>query len=194
MKKVLLKICGITSVNQATACCKIGADMIGIVFYKHSKRYVDLKTARNIARATKYLGRIPVGVFMHAELDEVVNISKIAGIETVQLHNMLINNRSLDYLNCIYANSTTDVFKNDKDFLLFDNVCPGSGKTFSWENFSYQGSARWFLAGGLNPDNVAVAITRLHPYGVDVSTGVETSPGIKDLSLVEKFIQRASMK
>jgi phosphoribosylanthranilate isomerase len=206
MSHTLIKICGIRDPLIATACARAGADFIGIVFHPDSPRYVDVTQATAIADAAKKSGVIPVAVFTDQNTETMLKICQITGINTVQLHGK--NARQSHHLlpkdfHRIYVrtvNSIGTILNDDEenmknlnvtgDYLLFDNEKGGSGMTFGWSGFHYAGPFRWFLSGGLTPDNVISGIEQLMPTAVDVSSGVEKSPGQKDIRLIEEFIAR----
>lgn len=172
-----VKICGITHPEDALHAAKCGADYIGIIFAKTSKRCVTPEQAVAIAKAAREGGAEPVGVFVDAGSDVIKAVCKRAKISTVQL-----------YGESEYPEGLGQLY-------VVDGENPGSGKTFNWKKFSPPQDIRWMLAGGLNPDNVAAAIRLLKPYGVDVASGVE-KPGStrKDPQLVAAFIQNAKEK
>lgn len=172
-----VKICGITHPEDALHAAKCGADYIGIIFAKGSKRCVTPEQAEAIATAARKGGAVPVGVFVDAKSEDIKAICKRAKISTVQLYGVSGYPEGLDQL------------------YVVDGENPGSGKTFDWKSFSPPKDIPWMLAGGLNPENVAAAIRLLQPYGVDVASGVE-KPGStrKDSQLVAAFIQNAKEK
>lgn len=204
MNKTLIKICGISDPDTATFAAKEGADFIGIIFHPPSKRFVDVNQAQQIAAAAKQSGAQPVAVFVDTTAEMMLRICQIARINIVQLHGTI--SRQQHHLlppdfNRIYVRTVDQQGKiqidNDKgitylnesrDYLLFDNIQAGSGTTFNWSNFSYDGNMRWFFSGGLTVDNVSHAIQQFHPTVVDVSSGVENAPGEKNRDLIAKFI------
>lgn len=179
----LIKICGIMDPETAFFAAQAGADFIGIIQDPRSKRYVPLPLALEIARAARLGGAKPVAVYVDAASEEIMKGCS----DIVQLHG---GDRKLpENFSKIYVNDPSAILRKDRDCLLFDNVKPGSGAKFDWESFEPPVDKPWFLAGGLNPNNVAEAIKKLHPTGVDVSTGVEVN-GIKDKKLILEFIQK----
>lgn len=206
MSRILIKICGLSDPLTAIAAAKAGADFIGVVFHPASPRNVDVSQAAKIAEAAKKAGVMPVAVFVNSNAEEIVKICKATGINYAQLHgeNARQSHHLLpDNLHRIYVCSINEQgeinsgesdyrnnLNNSRDFLLFDNQQAGSGKVFDWSGFNYDGPFRWFLSGGLNINNVESGIKQLNPSGIDVSSGVEKSPGQKDIKLIEQFIDK----
>lgn len=189
-----VKICGIAHPDDALMAARLGADYIGMIFSKTSKRNVSHALGKEIAEAARMEGAKPVGVFVDATFDEILLCCEHTGITTVQLHGDIARQSvsRLD-LNIFYA--VPDLFNYTALPLqvipLFDNG-GGTGKTFDWTNFVPPKSKNWFLAGGLTPANVQEAIRILSPYGVDVSSGVEyKDTRRKDPARVAAFIKEA---
>jgi phosphoribosylanthranilate isomerase len=202
--KPLIKICGIKQPAMAYAAAQTGADFIGLMFAPGSKRLVSVAEAIDIAAATREGGATPVAVFTDHTAAQMLEICRQTKIDWVQLHGDTARNEQHllpEDIHRIYVCSLIEgseastieipLLKHDRDYLLFDTPTPGVGEKFDWQRFSYAGSMRWFLAGGLAPDNVAEAVQLLQPHGVDVSSGVEDDSGEKNLSLIEAFIQVA---
>lgn len=198
----LIKICGITNKIDAVNASKLGVDMLGFVFYKKSKRYVDLKAAREI------INELPesiakVGVFVDEDKDKVREIAEASGVDTLQFHGDETPRYCAEFkgdYKVIKAFRIKDredlksINDYDTDFDLLDTYKCGSiggtGETFDWKILKdFEFLRPVILSGGLNPDNVARAISEVVPYGVDVSTGVEESAGRKSLGLLKKFVE-----
>lgn len=194
-----VKICGITNEEDALMAVALGADALGFVFAP-SKRQVTVGTARDIAR------RLPpevitVGVFRDQDPHFVSQTMVDAGLKGVQLHGhetptmaAEIAPRPQTLIVAFPAGSAAiDRFDDyHADAMLLDATTPGGGKVFDWDLIDdVPDGRRLILAGGLDPDNVTAAIERVNPWGVDVSTGVESSPGQKDPRLVQAFIRAA---
>ena len=199
-----VKVCGITNVEDALAALDAGADMLGFNFYARSPRYVSPAEARKI------IGRLPdgvscVGVFVNEpEPADVERIAREAGLGAVQLHGDETPEycRSLRDLTTIkalrvgagYEVETAAAY--DTDAVLLDAYVAGerggTGHTFDWAlaTLTRERVPRLFLAGGLNPDNVAAALGAVRPYAVDVCSGVETSPGRKSPELMRRFVEQ----
>ncbi len=175
----------------------MGADAIGFVFAP-SPRQIDRITAADIAR------RIPqeilsVGVFMNHSRENVVKTAEQVGLKAVQLHGnespedtRWIKQR-VPYVIKSFVGGSSLLQRASEwkaDVILIDSASPGSGEIFDWSKADDAPvGQRILLAGGLTPENVVEAAARVNPWGVDVSSGVEKSPGTKDLQLVKKFVQ-----
>ncbi len=181
-----IKICGVTDPDTAFFTAQAGADLIGIIQYPGSIRYVPPARAAKIAIAAKEGGAIPVAVFVDAESASIEQL----GIETVQLYGNIP--RLPERFRCIYANHPEMPLRTGEDYLLFDQGQGGSGIPFDWDHFEAPQGIRWFLAGGLTADNVGIAIEKLRPYGVDVSSGVEIR-GMKDRGRIVSFIEQVRL-
>jgi len=194
-----VKICGITSEQDALLAVAMGADAVGFVFAP-SPRQMAAGAVAQIAR------RLPpevvtVGVFRDALPERVVEVVQQAGLRAAQLHGRETP-EACSYVSgrvpfVIKAFAVGDpaldqVGDYNADALLVDAPTPGSGKVFDWRLAEGLPRARrLILAGGLTAENVGDAISRVHPWGVDVSTGVEASPGEKDPRKVRAFVQAA---
>lgn len=192
---MLIKICGITHPDDAHTAVYHGADWIGMIFCQKSKRLVSLSTAREITQVATQHGAKPVAVFVEQNGDEIMEICEATGIRTVQLHGdvskqaidqLLPHFEVIDVCRVGHTKLSTTTAK----WILCDSAEGGSGKTFDWDRFQPPRSSHWILAGGLNPVNVAEAVKRLRPDGIDVSSGVE-KPGTvrKDPLLIQQFIK-----
>jgi phosphoribosylanthranilate isomerase len=202
---VKIKICGITSKEDAFKAIKLGADALGFVFYKKSPRYVSPSRARNIIQILPPFVST-VGVFVDEKLGAMTEISRFCGLTTLQLHGEedhhychRLKRYNVRIVKAFRVNDAFDfrpVEKFDVDAILFDtyqeNLFGGTGKTFNWEMLKRADiKGPIIVSGGLNPDNVGEAIRLLKPYAVDVSSGVESAPGVKDPILMERFINAA---
>jgi len=198
-----VKICGLTNPEDARHAARCGADYIGMIFAKRSKRLVSASQAQEIAHAATLEGAQPIGVFADETKDEILALCEHAHITTIQLHGQgskkLLPVLKEHFQTIIYA------FKVELDGTvsqsislpntvhpLYDCLNGGTGTAFDWGTFVPPTNAPWFLAGGLNPQNITAAIRLLMPYGVDVASGVEIPNTCrKDPLLVEAFIQAA---
>ena len=200
MKKLFVKICGITRAQDAELAAALGARALGFVFWPASPRAVTLETAKAIAR------RIPpnvmkVGVFVNEDIERVREIFDEVGLDFAQLH----GDESPEYCQQLarkvikavgmQANgeATFGTFSSDV-LLLVDAHDPtsrgGTGRTVDWDAARAIAAERpTILAGGLNAANVRLAIRSVRPYGVDVSSGVESAPGIKDPAKLRSFFE-----
>jgi len=197
---VRVKVCGITRLADAHRAVEYGADALGFVFYDKSPRYVTPDAARKII-ATLPPFVTTVGLFVNADVDHVRYVKRASGVSLVQLHGdeteETVNSLSPDVIKAIRVKDVDSVTGLDgynvRAFLLdahSDAAYGGTGLRFDWE------LTRWvegtvIVAGGLTPDNVAEAVRLTGPYGVDVSSGVESEPGIKDAVKLKAFIDNA---
>jgi phosphoribosylanthranilate isomerase len=199
----LVKICGITSETDALAATEAGADALGLMFYEPSPRNVSLKVASEIARQLPPF-MIKVGVFVNAPEDLVLRAIGECGLNIVQFHGdetpdycQLFPVMTIKAFRIRDAESLKSLPDYKADAWLLDayvaDKLGGTGAKFNWDlAVEAQKLGRpIFLAGGLTPENVADAVRQVHPYAVDVSSGVEASPGKKDHEKVRKFIQEA---
>jgi phosphoribosylanthranilate isomerase len=200
---VKIKICGITSVGDGLMAAAAGADMIGLVFYEPSKRYVTVKAAREIARALP-ASVLRVGVFVDPEESLMREAIGACGLNWLQFHGneapefcTRFGVMSIKALRVKNAESLRTLENYQTDAFLLDAHAAaglgGTGERFDWE---LAAAARKFgkpifLAGGLTPLNVGKAVRQVRPFAVDVSSGVESAPGIKDRAKVEAFIAAA---
>jgi len=205
MNRVQIKICGVTNLADARACVDLDADMIGLNFYPRSPRYIEPQRVREIVKAIPRSVRA-VGVFVDTTADEVRSLAKTAGIKCVQLHGDLSPETCRDLareFRVIRAFSTGDKFHpedvgafSDCDVLLdahHAELRGGTGFICNWPaaRATLQFARFLVLSGGLNAQNVSDAIAAVSPQAVDVCSGVETTPGVKDHRAVEKFIAAA---
>lgn len=194
---MIIKICGIQNPVIARKAVELGAHWIGIVFYSKSRRWVDMDTATYIAHTVFESGGIPIAVFANASVDEILTACGTTGIRMVQLHGIqsIQASESLpkEYPRIYGMPASEDLHKvpgyPERDFILFDAACPGSGEKFNWTDFHYEGPYRWILAGGLTSENVALGIQSLNPFGVDVSSGVENEQGKKTIEKINAFMR-----
>jgi len=202
--RVRVKICGITSVEDALTAVANGADAIGLVFYAPSPRNVNVENAAEIANAIPAFVSV-VGLFVNAEPDFVRNVASRVKLDLLQFHGdespEQCASYGLPFIKAIRVKPDTNLVQCAKDFsaskaLLLDTytegVAGGTGHTFDWGLIPTQLAKPVILAGGLNAGNVAQAIASVHPYAVDVSGGVEISKGIKDAAKIAAFMQQVS--
>lgn len=199
---VRVKICGITQVADAKMALDAGADAIGLVFAK-SPRRVTRRAAQRIARAVGPWVSC-VGVFVNEPLETARRIASSCGLDVIQLHGdepagyarELSEYKIIKSFRVAARADVRRAFSFPADALLFDSrvegLFGGSGKSFDWKLLEGAALGRpVIVSGGLEPANVAEAVRRLRPYGVDVSSGVEKTPGRKDPRKVREFIHRA---
>jgi phosphoribosylanthranilate isomerase len=204
-ERVFVKICGITSARDAEMAVAAGADALGFVFWPQSPRQVSLEDAARIsAEVPPFVVR--VGVFVNAARDDLARAVDVVGLDVLQLHGDEppaalegLPRRVLKALRVGPTFSSEDAFAyaGRAAGLLLDAHRPGNpggtGAVFDWARVKGLRDRVPFLllAGGLTPDNVGEAIETVHPDGVDVSTGVESSPGRKDPVLMRAFVEAA---
>jgi phosphoribosylanthranilate isomerase len=201
MTPVQVKICGVTNVKDATACAELGASMIGFNFYPQSPRYIEPELARRIIDAIPS-GVCAVGVFVDASVEEIRSTAEATRIRCVQLHGRTspdICSELAHEFRVIRAFSTGPLFRpeeisrfGDCDVLIdahHPNLRGGTGLTCDWLAARTTRSFARFLilSGGLTKQNVGQAIATVAPHAVDVCSGVESAPGIKDQYALEHF-------
>lgn len=182
------KICGITTPEMAEICAHAGADYLGLVFAKNSPRYIKVSQAKEIAQIARQGGVEPVAVFDDASAEYIASVVQNTGIDLVQLHGAIpVLPPGLQY---IIACPRPDAELPPCDFVLYDSPIPGSGILLDHKSIVLPPHHRVFLAGGLNQGNVLSIIQQYRPYAVDVSSGVESSRGIKSAALIRAFISK----
>jgi phosphoribosylanthranilate isomerase len=209
VNRTRVKICGITRVEDARAAIDSGADALGLVFYSKSPRYVELSVAANIARTIGPFVTI-VGLFVNAGEAQVREAVKTVGLDMLQFHGdedeVYCAQFERPYIKAIRMSPELDVkevmtkYPSARGF-LFDawnkDKYGGTGETFEWDRLSILKESvdtdiPFILAGGLTPENVNQAVAAVKPYAIDVSGGVELSPGIKSPELIQQFIDRSN--
>ena len=196
-----VKVCGLTDPAEAVACAKLGVWAIGMVFAPESARRITVEQARAICKALPSRVR-RVGVFVNPDPAEVAQTVSGAGLTDVQLHGDQVNVEAVRIAARVRVfqgfpvGGPADIAaaKSSRADLVFLDASVrgrhgGTGQSFDWALLDETPLQRPFvLAGGLDPDNVAEGVRRVRPWGVDVSSGVESSPGHKDLVRVAAFI------
>jgi phosphoribosylanthranilate isomerase len=198
---MLVKICGITSVRDAEAVVDAGARAIGFVFWPNSPRFVDPYRARAIAR-TLPAGVMPVGVFVNQPAEYVKGVAALVRLGAVQLHGEedagYATSIGFPVIKAVSIGQERAADAIDrwpaKTILLLDADDPinrgGTGRTIDWTIAASIATQRpVLLAGGLTPDNVAAAAAAVQPFGLDVSSGVERSPGVKDHARIRALFE-----
>jgi phosphoribosylanthranilate isomerase len=209
-----IKICGVTRPEDAAHAAACGAEAIGINFFTGSPRFVSTLLAREIVEAVAGRAEV-VGVFVNASPGTIIALCGRLGIRRVQLHGDEppgdASRIPLWRMKAVHADRTTDLqalLAYPCEAFLFDaggkGAYGGTGRELAWGELAGRfpgvadarrpGGARkpWLLAGGLTPENVERAIIAARPFGVDVASGVESSPGRKDRDKVKSFIERAN--
>lgn len=194
-----IKICGVTSVDQALACAAAGADSLGVNFVASSPRRVELDVARSIVRAVGKRALV-VAVVSGMDVDAMRALRDDVGVGCLQVHGDAIDDRVAALLPHAYAAVSVgggdDVRRAEAmpgDFVMVDakvaGALGGTGRTFDWSLVVDLAKKRKVvLAGGLTPVNVADAIGAVRPWCVDVASGVERGPGDKDIAKVHAFV------
>lgn len=209
--KVSVKICGISDARGLIAAVDAGASYVGFVFFRRSPRYVTLETAAELAAALPRTVT-PVGLFVsptESDLDAVLSHVRLG---MVQLHGRETPERvdavraafGLPVIKALGVSTAQDIraaqaYEDHADWLLFDAKAPksatrpgGNAVSFDWSLMkSYTGATPWMLAGGLTPRNVAKAVRESGARAVDVSSGVETRPGVKSPAKIRAFLNAA---
>jgi phosphoribosylanthranilate isomerase len=197
----VIKICGITRLVDALHAVKQGATALGFVFWPQSPRVVSIERARDIIRGVP-AGILTVGVFVNESPDSLRRAVEESGVRAVQLHG---DERPEDFRDLerplVRSVTLADIGENSRKWpagttMLLDTSDRiqrgGTGQTVDWARAAmFARHHRFVLAGGLTPENVEEAIRTVRPVGVDVSSGVETSPGVKDFQKVSTFLANA---
>jgi len=209
-----VKICGITQVDQGRAIATLGADTLGFICVSQSPRYVTPQQIQTISQqlpATTVTGKplSRIGVFANADLDLIQHTVKIGQLTGAQLH----GDESLEFCQQLKAQlpelelikafrvrsadtlAQIAIYETVVDTLLLDAYTPqalgGTGHTWDWTLLKgFMPRCPWLLAGGLTPDNLQQALMTISPPGIDLSSGVEQSPGHKDLQKVKQLFQQ----
>lgn len=211
-----VKICGLTSVADAQAAAEQGADAIGLMFYSKSPRYIELELAAQIAQRVGPFVTL-VGLFVNAEAETVKQVLRAVPLHVLQFHGdetrEYCEQFQRPYVKALRVESPSDTSDASLQAIrhalaaVCDNYASASGILLdAYSKQAYGGTGEQFnwqcipdcfatmpliLAGGLHADNVAAAIAQTKPYAVDVSSGVETSPGVKDHLKIKQFIENA---
>jgi phosphoribosylanthranilate isomerase len=200
---VRVKICGITNLTDAQAAAEAGADALGFVFYEKSPRFVSMKTAAEISRALPpFIMR--VGVFVNPPKELVLKAVAECGLTLLQFHGdeppefcAQFGLMSMKAFRIRDTGSLKELPKYKTDAWLLDayssDTLGGTGGVFNWDLAveAQKTSRPIFLAGGLTPENVTDAVRKVQPFGVDVSSGVESTPGKKDHAKVRALTHAA---
>lgn len=205
--KPKVKICGITNIKDALDAVWSGADILGFVFFKQSKRYIEPKRAKEIIDILPPFV-FTVGLFVNESIAKVKRISGYCKFDFLQLHgdeNISYLNKLKDFrlIEAIRVKDKTSLKGLDNlpcELILFDNYSDslfgGTGGKFDWNLAKEIKKLKkpYIISGGLTPSNVKKAVKIFSPYAVDVSSGVEKSPGKKDRTLIKEFIKNAKTK
>lgn len=200
MNKLFVKICGITRAQDAELAAGLGASALGFIFWPGSPRSVSAETAKAIA-ANVPAHVLRVGVFVDQPATDVIRTMDQAGLDVAQLH----GHESPDYCQGLGRRIFKAVGMKDNGSVNIDDFGPdvvllvdahdperfgGTGKTVNWDSArEISATRRTILAGGLNAANIKLAVRSVRPYGVDVSSGVESAPGVKDPNRLRSFFE-----
>jgi phosphoribosylanthranilate isomerase len=199
-----VKICGIKKLDDALAAIDVGADYLGFNFYPKSVRFIEKQTCAQITTVLKkeYPHIRLVGVFVNSSVEEVKDILDSCSLDLAQLHgdetsemlNQLNGKAFKAFRGIPDAERINGFARGDAPAFLVDasvkDVYGGSGVTADWNGVAEMANKfPLLLAGGLTPENVAEAVSKVKPWGVDVASGVESAPGEKDPSRIKTFVQ-----
>jgi phosphoribosylanthranilate isomerase len=196
-----IKICGIKTINDALAALDAGADMLGFNFYPKSPRHIDVGTCRDIMSVMRKYGQVTyVGVFVNTSIEDIRAAMDTCGLNLAQLH----GDETSATVQSLYGKAfkafrgvpenINGFARDDAPALLVDasvqGTYGGTGVTADWRRAAEL--AKHYpvlLAGGLTPENVARAVRQVRPWGVDVASGVESAPGLKDAVKMKAFVR-----
>lgn len=196
---MFVKVCGLSTPESVQAAVHAGADAVGFVLTTSPREVTP-------AQALDLLEHVPVGVyavavFRHEPVDQAIGVARLAGLEWIQLHGertaldvKTAHDAGMKVIRAVTMSAAPDAFSNrGEELLLVDAAVPGSGEAWDYASVLTKGLGDrvWLLAGGLDPLNVASAAQEAGAPGVDVSSGVESSRGVKDLAKVTAFVRAA---
>jgi len=201
---VIVKVCGITNIEDALLCANAGADILGFIFYEKSKRYISPEMAAEII--AKLSGKTSLtGVFVNLDADNINETVAMTGIDTVQLH----GDESPELLDRVAANKVkafrvgerfdfNKVRQYESATPLFDSFSEiefgGTGSKFNWDIIPQEFTGKYILSGGISRENIEDAVNLLHPFAVDLSSSLELFPGKKDPQKVSDFFELLDRK
>lgn len=202
--RVRIKVCGMTRVEDVAAAAKLGVDAVGLVFYAKSPRNVSIEQAQALVAALPAFVT-PTALFLDPDAEAVRQILGNVRIELLQFHGVepaeFCRSFGRPYIKAVPMGSQADLAEYGRRHaqaaaLLLDSHATGqkggTGKSFDWAAVPSFKGPPLILAGGLNPGNVATAIRMVRPYAVDVSSGVESAPGIKDPGKMAAFVHEVN--
>ncbi len=198
-----IKICGITNTEDALAAESFGADAVGFIFYKKSKRYVSPEQAEQIIKTLSPF-TTKVGVFVDETFEIINKISKQTGINVVQLHGEenlhIMKSISLPVIKAFRVDNNFDYNKlnqyQEYSILLdaySENNYGGTGNKFNWEKIPFEIKNKIILSGGISSDNIEFIYKNINPAAVDLSSSLEIRPGRKDKKKMEKFFNKVNL-
>ncbi len=198
-----IKICGVTREEDAIFCAEEGADFLGFIFVPSSPRFVEPEKAATIAARVREQEKHPkiVGLFRDASNDYIREIHALVGFDLVQLagseNDDAIRELGIPAVKTLRVGDTLPDTHScpNAAWLLFDTYderrAGGTGRRFDWSLLAtYERSKPFFLSGGINPENIVAAVTLVRPDAIDLSSGVESAPGVKDHDKVARLFER----
>lgn len=202
--RVRIKICGMTRAEDAVAAAQLGVDAVGMVFHAKSPRHVSIEQARSIVAGLPAFVTV-TALFMDPDAETVRQVLNQTRVELLQFHGRetaeFCRSFGRPYMKAVPMGGQADLADYARRHaqaaaLLLDSHAAGqqggTGKAFDWSAIPRVDGPPLVLAGGLNPANVAAAIRMVRPYGVDVASGVERAPGIKDPNKMAAFVQEVN--
>ena len=188
-----IKMCGLRNESAVDHAVGLGVDAVGFVLAESPRRVTPEQAAALRTRVPA--GVLAVGVYVRMPLDEIVATASAAGLDHVQVHDLrsaddvrVLHDAGLTVIRAVNSGGADAVNADfGADLLLVDGAVAGAGVTWDWQDRSALPTGRWILAGGLTPENVARAVTTSGAWGVDVSSGIESSRGVKDPELMTAF-------
>ncbi len=198
---MFVKFCGFTRERDLEEAVELGIEAAGFIFHERSKRHVTPGRARELVRVLEGSGVSAVGVFVDGRLDDIRNTVDMAGLDIVQVYSPALAEGLWPTVRAIAAHRISGAedlasipAPKENDIILLDSFSReshgGTGAAFNWEylrGFSYLG--RTVVAGGLNENNVAYLVRKIGPFGLDVSSGIETAPGVKSREKMASFMK-----
>jgi phosphoribosylanthranilate isomerase len=195
-----VKICGITRPEDGVAAAALGVDAIGLVFYANSPRCVNSDMARTVCAALPGFVTV-VALFLNPDAAQVNQVLAEVPVDLIQFHGAetadFCRRFNRPYIKALGMAGQTDLaakaapYQDARGLLLDSHAlgeAGGTGQAFDWHNIPREFRHRIILAGGLKPDNIAAAIQQVRPYAVDLSSGVESAPGIKDVARMTRLM------
>lgn len=195
---MFVKICGLREPEHVAAAVSAGADAIGFVLTESPRKVTPERAAELAAGVPETV--LTVGVFARQSVAEVRALADVSGVRAIQLHGnypvesfTALAEHSARLIRAVGADTAQPLTAGafGEDMLLVDAPKPGSGESWDPASLPSLPTGQWLLAGGLYPDTVAAAVAAVHPWGVDVSSGVEVSRGVKDSDAIRRFVAAA---
>ena len=205
---MIIKICGIQNEDTLLCCEKNNVNFFGMIFYSKSPRNISIENAFTLQKLSKKLNIDGVGVFVNKGINELQEIIKKIELKFVQLHGSeddsyirALKKIGVNTIKAISINSKYDLIKikeyKSADYFLFDykplkdEMPGGNAKSFDWNIIkNFQIDKPWFLSGGIKIDNIDLIKSKINPFGIDLSSGVEKELGIKDNHIINNFIEK----